>query len=133
MNPNRVFSLPNGSVALGTGQRVALGIQNGVVVTVPAGTAAGAIGTVVRDVAAGAAATVGTVANGLGTYSTSDIFSPGALSWGVADGVIAAGAAVYGQINGGITATVTGSQIGYALQTAAVAGDIIEWISIPLI
>lgn len=133
MNPNRVFSLPNGSTPLTTGQRVSLGLQGGVLVTLPAGTAAGAIGTVVRDVAAGAAPTIGTVANGLGTYSTSDIFAPGALSWGVADGPIAASAAVYGQINGGITATVTGTQVGIALQTAQLAGDVIEWISTPFI
>ena len=77
--------------------------------------------------------TVGTTANGLGTYSTADIFSPGALSWGVADGVIAAGSAVYGQINGGVTATVTGAQIGIALTTAGQAGDLIDWITLPQI
>jgi len=133
MNPNRVFSLPNGSTALTTGQRVALQVQNGVLCTIPAGTAAGAIGTVVRDVAAGALALAGTVANGFGTYSTSDIFAPGAVSWGVADGVIAAGAAVYGQINGGVTATPTGAQIGIALSTTQQAGDIVVWISLPLV
>lgn len=133
MNPNRVISFPNGSTALTQGMRVGLAVQGGVLVTVPAGTAASAIGTATRDVAAGAAALVGTVANGLGQYSTSDIFSPGALSWGVADGVIAASAAVYGQTNGGITATATGNQIGIATQSAGAAGDIIEWISGPLI
>jgi hypothetical protein len=133
MNVNRVFSIPNGSTPLTTGQRVSLQIQGGVLCTIPAGTAAGAIGTVLRDVAAGAAPTIGTVANGLGTYSTTDIFSPGIWSWGVADGVIAAGSAVYGQINGGVTATPTGAQIGWALSTTAVAGDILEWISIPFI
>lgn len=133
MNPNRVISFPNGSTPLTTGQRVTLGLQGGVLVTIPAGTAAAAIGTVMRDIAAGAAAVFGTVANGLGQYSTSDVFSPGCLSWGVADGPIAAGAAVYGQINGGISATVTGNQIGIATQTAGQAGDVIEWISGPFI
>jgi hypothetical protein len=128
MNPNRVLSFPNGSTAMILGTRVILAVQGGVLVTVPAGTAAGAIGTLVRDVAAGGAPAAGTVANGLGQYSTSDVFCPGALSWGVADGPITAGATVYGQINGQITATVTGAAVGIATQTAGAAGDQIEFL-----
>jgi len=133
MNTERIISFPNGSTALGIGMRVGLGTQNSVLCTVPAGTALTAIGTVVRDVAAGAAATVGTVANGLGQYSTSDVACPGFLLWGVADGVIVAGAAVYGQTGGQITATATSTQIGIAVDAAGVAGDVIRFISIPFI
>lgn len=133
MNPQRIISFPNGSTALTLGQRVTLGVQNGMLVTVPAGTALNAIGTVVRDVAAGAAALPGTVANNLGQYSTSDVFSPGALLYGTADAAIAVGAPVYAQTNGQITATNTGTQIGIAIQQAFQAGDIIEFISAPFI
>lgn len=129
MNPNRVISLPNGSTAMGTGTRVGVAIQGGVLVTVPAGTAATAIGTLVRDVAAGAAPAPGTVANGLGQYSTSDIYVPDGVFWGVADGPIAAGSAIYGQINGQVTNTVTGAQIGISLTTAGQAGDLIDYVS----
>jgi len=133
MNPNRIISFPNGSTALSLGARVGLSTQNGLIVTVPAGTSLQAIGTVVRDVAAGAAPVQGTVANGLGQYSTSDVFSPGALLFGIADGPITAGVAVYAQINGMITATNTGTQIGIAIQTAGQLGDVIEFVTGPLI
>ncbi len=133
MNTSRVISIPNGSTAMSMGTRVSLAIQNSTVVTVPAGTAASAIGTLVRDVAAGSAPAAGTVANGLGQYSTSDIFIVGMLSYGIADGAIALGAAVYGQTNGQITATATGTQIGTAIQQAFQAGDVIEFVSAPLI
>ncbi len=138
MNPSPVVSIPNGTSALTQGMRVGLALQNvgwqtGVVVTVPAGTALTAIGTVVRDVAAGAVAVAGTVANNLGQFSTTDVFLTGRLAWGQADGAISAGAAVYPQAGGLITATNTGTQIGIALQAALQAGDVIQFITTPFI
>lgn len=133
MNLNRVVSIPNGSTALTEGMRVSLAVQGGVVVTVPSGTAAGSIGTVLRDVAAGLAAPAGTNTRNLGTYSTTDVNCPAGEMYGQVDGAITAGAAVYGQTGGQITATVTGAQIGIALETSTTAGQVIRYIPYLLI